>query len=279
MSKLDIDNHFDLSGSFAIVTGGAGLLGKAHATALLALNCDVELWDVSSQALQMCKNELSQTYPDSSVQVRCIDITKEDAIVQASADLKKKRQVVDILINNAALNPKIDKDSLNQGRHFEEYSLESYESELAVGLTGAMLCAKHLGSMMAKQGKGVILNIASDLSVIAPDQRIYEISGVPPELQFKKPVSYSVIKAGLVGLTKYLATYWAESGVRVNALSPGGVLENQNPEFVNKVINLIPMGRMASKSEYIGAVQFLCSDASAYMTGQNIVMDGGRSVW
>jgi NAD(P)-dependent dehydrogenase (short-subunit alcohol dehydrogenase family) len=209
------------------------------------------------------------------VSIRCIDISNEKDILQATFN----QGVIDILINNAALNPKFEDVQGSNSSRFEEYPLEVYEKEISVGLTGAMLCSKHIGALMVKQGKGVILNIASDLSIIAPDQRIYEKPGVAPESQFKKPVSYSVIKSGLIGLTRYLATYWATSGVRVNALSPGGVFENQDPIFVENLTNLIPMNRMASIVDYKGAVQFLCSDASSYMTGQNIVIDGGRSVW
>jgi NAD(P)-dependent dehydrogenase (short-subunit alcohol dehydrogenase family) len=186
---------------------------------------------------------------------------------------------VDVLVNNAVIDPKVSSDGGGpELSRLEHFPLESWNAEVAVGLTGAFLCARTFGSAMAARGGGVILNIASDLSVIAPDQRLYRKDGVAEDAQPVKPVTYSVIKAGLVGLTRYLAGYWAEQGVRVNALSPGGVF-NEHPEaFVARLSRLIPMGRMAQLSEYRSAVQFLCSPASSYMTGQNLVIDGGRTV-
>ena len=186
--------------------------------------------------------------------------------------------VIDILINNAAIDPKVQKDGVVETSRLENFSLYDWDFQLKVGLTGAMLCSQIFGQVMAKKGEGVILNIASDLSVFAPDQRLYKKDGLSPDQQPVKPVTYSVIKHGLIGLTKYLATYWADQGVRCNALSPGGVFNGQGDDFVQKLTQLIPMNRMATKDEYRGAVQFLCSDASSYMNGQNIVMDGGRSV-
>jgi NAD(P)-dependent dehydrogenase (short-subunit alcohol dehydrogenase family) len=183
------------------------------------------------------------------------------------------------LINNAALDPKVDGNGMAEDSRLETFPVERWEVELAVGLTGAFLCSQVFGTEMAANGGGVILNIASDLSVLAPDQRIYHRAELNDSDQPVKPVTYSVIKAGLVGLTRYLATYWPDAGVRANALSPGGVQTDQPAEFVQRMCELIPLGRMAVPDEYRSAVQFLCSDASSFLTGQNIVVDGGRSVW
>jgi NAD(P)-dependent dehydrogenase (short-subunit alcohol dehydrogenase family) len=166
----------------------------------------------------------------------------------------------------------------------ENFPLDQWNADIAVGLTGAHLCSQILGTHMAQgfreHGRpGVILNVASDLAIIAPDQRIYRQPGLPEHLQPAKPVTYSVVKSGLVGLTRYLATYWADSGVRVNAISPGGVYTGQPQAFVQKLTSLIPMGRMANADEYQGAVLFLVSDASSYMTGHNLICDGGRTAW
>jgi NAD(P)-dependent dehydrogenase (short-subunit alcohol dehydrogenase family) len=188
---------------------------------------------------------------------------------------------VDILINNAANNPKMDGSNPDATRNtrLENFPLELWNLDLAVGLTGAFLCSRVLGNEMARQGKGVIVNVASDLGLIAPDQRIYRRAELADEEQPVKPVTYSVVKHGLIGLTRYLATYWADRGVRVNAISPGGVYTGQDDGFVQRLSNLIPLGRMAHTDEYKAAIVFLVSDASSYMTGANLVIDGGRTAW
>jgi NAD(P)-dependent dehydrogenase (short-subunit alcohol dehydrogenase family) len=210
-----------------------------------------------------------------------MDVARPEAIQLVANTLAEAGRRVDILINNAAIDPKVKGDEgILETSRLENFPLAQWDLQVAVGLTGAFLCSQVFGSLMARDGKGgMILNIASDLSVFSPDQRLYRKEGVADEVQPVKPVTYSVIKAGLVGLTRYLATYWADRGVRSNALSPGGVFNGQGEEFVQRLSLLIPLGRMANRDEYRCAVQFLCSDASSYLNGQNIVMDGGRSVW
>lgn len=274
-----MNHEFRLDGKLGVVTGGAGLLGFNHGRALLKLGCNLELWDIDLEKLEEVRELLASQFPERRITTKVVDVSVEEDVRESTQEWVKTRHAVDILINNAALNPRVSEEQGANRGWFETYSREMWDLEIAVGLTGAMLCSKYLGSLMARRGQGIILNIASDLSVIAPDQRIYLSSETEEAQQFKKPVSYSVIKTGLIGLTRYLATYWAESGIRVNSLSPGGVFQNQNPEFVAQLVNRIPLGRMANSDEYEGAIQFLCSDASKYMTGQNLVIDGGRSVW
>ena len=273
--------NFSLDNKTALITGSAGLLGIQHAAALLECGAKVVLTDISENALDNAKSALCGSYEEKKIFTTVMDVSNQTAIIEASCDLRLKGIKVDILINNAAIDPKVkDGKGLVETSRLEFFSLEQWNLEIGVGLTGAFLTSKVFGSEMVRNSTGgVILNIASDLSVISPDQRLYREEGVMDDMQPTKPVTYSVIKAGLVGLTKYLATYWAQNGIRCNALSPGGVFNSQSEEFVRRVSSLIPLGRMANIDEYQAAVQFLCSDASSYLNGQNIVMDGGRSIW
>ena len=279
-ANKDMDsNYYDLTGKTALITGAAGLLGGEHAAALAAVGAKVVLTDINEAALQKAAEKLQNEFDDKQILADKMDVTALTSIKAVQEHLSANGGV-DILINNAAIDPKVKQDnSLLETSRFEHFPLEQWNFQLNIGLTGAFLCSQVFGTAMAQRGSGVILNIASDLSVIAPDQRLYRREGLPEEQQPVKPVTYSVIKTALVGLTRYLATYWADQGVRVNALSPGGVYNGQGEEFVTRLTNLIPMGRMANRDEYRGAIQFLCSDASRYMTGQNIAIDGGRSVW
>jgi NAD(P)-dependent dehydrogenase (short-subunit alcohol dehydrogenase family) len=271
---------FDLSGKWALITGGAGLLGKEHAFALLEIGANVVLWDINKESLLKVSDELIKSFGEDSIITSVVDISNEDEVFHAGEKLDSLGVEISILVNNAAINPKYKLEKVRSvSSRIENFSLDDWNHHISVGLTGAFICAKYFGTKMATNQNGVILNISSDLSVIAPDQRLYKSPGVPENLQIVKPISYSVIKTGLIGMTRYLATYWSSNGVRVNALSPGGIYEDQYVEFVNRISNLIPLGRMANSNEYRSAVQFLCSDASTYMTGQNIVIDGGRSIW
>jgi NAD(P)-dependent dehydrogenase (short-subunit alcohol dehydrogenase family) len=271
---------FQLTDRTALITGAAGLLGYEHAAALLECGATVVLTDIDAQTLRSSKLQLEQRFDSENIVVKIMDVTRAESIRQVSSDLKAAQIDVDILINNAAIDPKVEStNGLIETSRVENFSLEQWNKELAVGLTGAFLCSQVFGSVMARVGRGVILNIASDLSIFSPDQRLYRRDDLPDELQRVKPLTYSVIKSGLVGMTRYLSTYWAHRGVRCNSLSPGGVFNGQSEDFVRRLSNLIPMGRMAHRQEYRSAVQFLCSDASSYMNGQNIVIDGGRSVW
>jgi NAD(P)-dependent dehydrogenase (short-subunit alcohol dehydrogenase family) len=272
---------FDLTGKTALITGAGGLLGREHAAALLELGAQVILTDISETALTQARAAFAQSGFVHEVVTRVMDVSQIRSVQSVAADLSEKGLNVAILINNAAIDPKVDANAcLHESSRLENFELDQWNLQIAVGLTGAFLCSQVFGSAMARLGKGgVILNIASDLSVISPDQRLYRQALLPDEEQPVKPVTYSVIKSGLIGLTKYLATYWADRGVRANALSPGGVFNGQSEEFVSRLSTLIPLGRMADGDEYRCAVQFLCSDASRYLNGQNIVMDGGRSTW
>jgi len=271
-------NPFDLTGRVAVITGGAGLLGEQHARAIAAAGGIPVLVDIHQQRASEKAEELSREYGVAAIGCAA-DITQQEQLEALRDEIVARFGRLDILINNAANNPKMEARSDVNFSRLENFPLTQWEADISVGLTGAFLCSKVFGSYMASHGGGVIVNIASDLALIAPDQRIYRQAGVPEQMQPVKPVTYSVVKTALVGLTRYLATYWADDKVRVNAISPGGVFNGQPEDFVARLTNLIPLGRMATTNEYQGAIVFLCSDASSYMTGTNLVVDGGRSCW
>jgi NAD(P)-dependent dehydrogenase (short-subunit alcohol dehydrogenase family) len=269
---------FDLAGKIAVITGGAGLLGEHHARAIAAGRGIPLLIDIAGVRVTETATRLSEEL-NLNVGGYAADVTKPNEIKRVLAEVLQRYGRVDILINNAASNPKVEGAEPASFSRFESFSLDQWNLELAVGISGAFICCQVFGTEMARRGSGVIVNVSSDLGLIAPDQRIYRVPNMPENLQPVKPVTYSVVKSALLGLTRYLATYWVASGVRVNAICPGGVGNGQPDEFVTRLTNLIPMGRMARADEYQGAILFLCSDASSYMTGATLVVDGGRTCW
>ena len=268
---------YDLSGRVAFVTGGGGLLGGRHAHAIAEMGGIPVLVDIDGARASEQAASVTKAWGVPALALDC-DITSPDSVGRTVRAVLERFGRIDILINNAANNPKVEAGGAAFSR-LEGFTLAQWEQDLAVGLTGAFLCCQAVGPLMARQGKGVILNIASDLAVIAPDQRLYRREGLSDAEQAVKPVTYSVVKTGLIGLTRYLATYWADKGVRCNAVSPGGVYAGQDDAFVDRLESLIPLGRMAHRDEYGAAIAFLVSDASSYMIGANVVIDGGRSCW
>lgn len=276
--KQILQNKFDLNGKVAVITGGAGFLGVKHAEAIIygggiPVLVDIEAAKPIEKAKALSQQHGSQTFGVIT------NITKTNEVTEMLNWILRTLGHVDILINNAANNPKMESSAGHAWSRLENFSLSIWEQDIAVGLTGAFLCSKIVGTELARQRQGVILNVASDLGIIAPDQRIYRQENLPDDEQPVKPVTYSVVKSGLIGLTRYLATYWAAQGVRVNSLVPGGVVNGQPEDFIQRLANLIPIGRMANADEYQAAVLFLCSDASSYMTGANLIIDGGRTCW
>ena len=269
--------HFNMELQTALITGAGGLLGPIHAQALAEQNCNLIITDIELEKIESLQQNLTKDFPKCNIQALKMDVTSHSSIENVYHILQKGNISIDVLVNNAAVNPV--ESELNLDFRFEKFNNESFQREFEVGLLGSVLCCKIFGSHMANNKKGSIINIASDLSVISPNQTLYAKDGLPRNLQQVKPISYSIIKTGLIGMTKYLATYWASDNVRVNAISPGGVFDNQNLDFIEKISSLIPMGRMCRKEELAGAVQFLASNASSYVTGQNLIIDGGRSVW
>lgn len=264
----------------ALITGGAGLLGPQHALALNELGFNIILIDIDKKNLLLTHNKLKKKIKKNTniLSYHC-DISSESQVKKISTELKKKKILVDVLINNAEINPKMKKYKSSFTGRVEDYSIKSLTRELGVGIIGTFICSKIFGEHMKKKKGGSIINISSDLGITAPDQRVYHPSENINKVKNFKPIGYSISKHAVIGITKYLATYWAHKNIRCNTLVPGAVFNNQ-PKFLTKnVMKRIPLNRWANTTEYKKAIQFLATDDSCYMTGQSLIMDGGRTIW
>jgi NAD(P)-dependent dehydrogenase (short-subunit alcohol dehydrogenase family) len=275
----DLSSLFSLKGKAIVITGANGLLGRQHADAIAAYGGTPILIDLSQEALNDQASTLNHKYPVNAVGYS-VDITDEKQVKNNAELLIKKFGKIDALVNNAAFNPKVEVESDQNFSRLESFGLDLWNRHIAVGLTGSFICSKHYGQEIAENPNGgVIINVSSDLGLIAPDQRLYESPGKKSADQFVKPVTYSVVKTGLLGLTRYLSTYWIDQNVRCNAICPGGVENGQPKAFLNNVSSRIPMGRLAKSNEYQGTLIWLLGDASSYLNGAIIPVDGGRSSW
>lgn len=274
-----LENIYRLDGKVIVITGAAGLLGRKHAEAIACYGGTPILLDLSEQTVNKLANELNDKYNIDSVGFS-VDITNEDAIKNNVNQIIEGFGKIDGLINNAANNPRVEDSSEVNFSRLENFPIDIWNDDIDVGLTGSFLCAKYYGYQISKNPNGgSIVNISSDLGLVAPDQRLYSKHGLLEAQQPVKPVTYSVVKAGIIGLTRYLATYWAKKNVRCNAMCPGGIQNEQPEEFLHKVSQKIPMDRLANVDEYQGTLVWMLSDASSYLNGAIIPVDGGRTAW
>ena len=271
-------NRFDITGRVALITGGAGLLGVKHAEAIAEIGGIPILLDIEGKKAKDKIIAINDYYKVNGSWYKC-DITSYSDVNKVFEQVLTEFGQIDILINNAAIDSKVeDKDTEKNTSRFENFDLNNWKNEFNVGITGTFICTCVVGSYMAEHRHGVIINIGSDLSFIAPNQNIYGTKNFSNTKQPVKPFSYSVIKHSISGLSKYFSIQFAPYGVRVNLLAPGGIWNNDlTDEFISKITEHIPLNRMANDDDYKGSIQFLCSDASSYMTGANLSIDGGRT--
>ena len=265
---MKINKIFDVSKKTVIITGGSGFLGSQYAEGLSEVGANVVIADIDYKKCKELCVDLKKKFSTDPLSIK-LDLTKKNSIDYMVKSVLKKYKTIDVLINNAANqgNPKL------RTTPFEDFPLKDWNKAIDVNLTGVFLCCQKVGKVMKKQRKGVIINISSTYGLVAPDQRIYGSSGQ------NSAAFYAASKSGILNLTRYLASYWQGTGIRVNTFSPGGVEKNQDPEFIKNYSERTPLGRMARKNEYVGPLLFLASDMSSYMTGSNLIVDGGWSAW
>ena len=264
---------FDLSGKTAIVTGAAGLLGRFHCRGLAGAGARVVVTDTDQDACEEVARELG-----GGAFGIAADVTDPDSVRGMADEVLQRTGRVDVLVNNAAINDKFENPAtaLDSSR-FENYPLALWKRSLDVNVTGVFLCSQLIGTEMARAGQGSIINIGSTYGVVAPDQSLYQ--DPDGRQQFYKSAVYPTTKGAVLAFTRFLAAYWGPSGVRVNTLSPGGVENGQDEFFIGEYARRTPLKRMASPTDFMGALVFLASDASAYVTGANLPVDGGFTIW
>ncbi len=268
---MNVRNLFDRSEKTVIITGAAGLLGSQYAEGLSQAGSNVVLADTNYNECKKLAKNIREKYPVDPLPIK-LDITNKNSIRKGISIILKKYKKIDVLINNAAFQGNVGKDRIVD---MVDLPLSQWNKGITVNLTGMFLMCQEVGKVFLKQKKGVIINIASTYGMVAADQRIYGDSGQ------NSTVYYAATKSAVLNLTRYLASYWNRTGIRVNTFSPGGVenVKTQGKQFIKNYSQKTMLGRMAKKDEYVGAILFLASDASSYMTGSNLVIDGGWTAW
>jgi NAD(P)-dependent dehydrogenase (short-subunit alcohol dehydrogenase family) len=279
MSEANLAQRlFSLRDRVAVITGGAGLLGAKHAEIIASAGGIPILVDIDRAHAEQLAAEIAHSHGVPALGVET-DVTNPEQVRVLLQRIVDSHGRLDILINNAARDPKVKGAASGSLSRVEDFPMEQWNADLDVGLKGAFICSQVFGGHMASQGAGVIVNIGSEYGVNGPDQRLYFQPGLAEHEQPVKPITYTVVKSGLIGMNRYFALYWGARGVRVNAVSLGGVRQDQSEEFVRRYVEQVPLGRMAEADDYQGTILYLCSDASAFLTGANIVIDGGKSCW
>lgn len=276
MEESKAFERFSLRDRVAIITGGAGFLGVHYCQSLAEFGAHVVVADLDEQASVELAERVTESTEVEALGLS-VDVSNPESVLEMVRATMDKFNRIDILVNNAALDPKFDSE--HSGEHtnrFEDFPFEMWQQALDVNITGMYLCAQAVSRPMLEANRGLIVNVSSTYGIVGPDQRLYEREG--EAVQFK-PVTYTVTKSAVLGLTKYLAAYFHSTGIRVNTLTPGGVFAGHDEEFVRRYSDKTILGRMAEPEDMCGALLFLVSDASSYMTGANLVVDGGWTAW
>jgi len=270
-----LNNLFNLKDKTVIITGAVGISGTAHVKAFAECGANVVITDIEQQSekIEKLKEEIEHKFGSRCLGL-IVDVSKKEDVEKMVKDVIQEFGKIDILINNAGISGKFDESKI--APIFEDYPREAWDKAWDVNMTGMFLCAQAVGREMLKTGGGSIVNVASIHGLISPDQRVYNKGS---EIKSVKPISYSVTKSAVYNFTRYLATYWGDKNIRVNTITPGGIFDNQDSDFVKAYEYRTPMGRMANTDDIIGPMLFLCSDAASYITGANLVVDGGLTIW